>query len=58
MKSPIDYVTRLYGNIILSGGSTLFKNFDRRLEQEVRRRVKDRYKAKGLEGKEPEVKVL
>ena len=44
-------------NIVLSGGSTLFKNFDRRLEQEVRRRVKERYEGLGIIENAPEVKV-
>jgi len=36
LTSPIDTRTSLYANIVLSGGSTLFKNFDKWLEQEVR----------------------
>ena len=32
LTSPIDTRTSLYANIVLSGGSTLFKNFDKRLE--------------------------
>lgn len=41
----------------MSGGSTLFKKFDQRLEQEVRRRVNDRYKDLGILDNAPEVKV-
>jgi hypothetical protein len=33
--SPIDYRRSLLGNIVLSGGSTLFSNFDKRLEHDV-----------------------
>jgi actin-related protein 3 len=36
---PIDTRRKLYGNIALSGGSTLFKGFKERLENGVRRRV-------------------
>ncbi len=32
LTSPVDTRTRLYSNIVLSGGSTLFTNFDKRLE--------------------------
>lgn len=57
VKSPLDCRADLYKNIVLSGGSTLFKNFDKRLEQEVRRRVNDRYKALGIPDNAPEVRV-
>ena len=57
LKSPLDCRTDLYKNIVLSGGSTLFKNFDKRLEQEVRRRVKSRYEDLGIPDNAPEVKV-
>lgn len=57
LTSPLDARTSLYKNIVLSGGSTLFKNFDKRLEQEVRRRVKDRYEAMGIKENAPEVVV-
>ena len=43
-KCPIDCRTRLYNRIILSGGSTMFNNFDKRLKQEVQRRVSERSK--------------
>lgn len=39
---PIDYRRRLYSNIVLSGGSTLFKNFDKRLELCLQERVDNR----------------
>lgn len=57
VKSPLDNRADLYKNIVLSGGSTLFKNFDKRLEQEVRRRVKERYEGLGILDNAPEVKV-
>ena len=41
---PIDTRRKLYGNIALSGGSTLFKGFKERLENGVRRRVDERLK--------------
>jgi len=40
--SPIDYRRKLYSNIVLSGGSTLFKNFDKRIEKQLQTRVKTR----------------
>lgn len=36
---PIDSRRKLYNNIALSGGSTLFKGFKERLEASVKRRV-------------------
>ncbi len=36
---PIDVRRGLYSNIVLSGGSTMFKDFGRRLERDVRRSV-------------------
>ena len=36
---PIDERRHLYRNIVLSGGSTSFKDFGRRLQQDVRRIV-------------------
>jgi actin-related protein 3 len=58
VKSPMDCRTELYSNIVLSGGSTLFKNFDKKLEQEIRRRVNLRYSDMGIPDNAPEVKVL
>ena len=57
VKSPLDWRALLYKNIVLSGGSTLFKNFDRRLEQDVRRRVNERYEGLGIKDNAPEVNV-
>jgi actin-related protein 3 len=44
LASPIDTRKELLQNIVLSGGSTMFKNFGRRLEQEVRCVVSNRLK--------------
>lgn len=41
-SSPIDTRRKLYENIVLSGGSTLFKDFDKRLNQGIQTRVDDR----------------
>lgn len=39
---PVDYRRRLYSNIVLSGGSTRFKNFEKRLQKELQKRVDNR----------------
>jgi actin-related protein 3 len=39
---PIDCRRKLYDNIALSGGSTLFKGFKERLQRRVQERVNDR----------------
>lgn len=39
LACPIDTRRGLYRNIVLSGGSTMFKNFDRRLQQDLKERV-------------------
>ena len=39
---PIDVRRPLYNNIVLSGGSTMFKDFNRRLERDLKRIVKQR----------------
>lgn len=39
---PIDTRRQLYSNIALSGGSTLFRGFNERLERRVRERVNER----------------
>ena len=38
-QCPIDYRRKLYSNIAMSGGSTQFKHFDRRLETTLQNRV-------------------
>lgn len=42
--SPIDVRRKLYSNIALSGGSTLFTGFKQRLENGIQKRVNDRLK--------------
>ncbi|KAI0216887.1 Arp2/3 complex subunit, actin nucleation center [Massospora cicadina] len=44
-NSPIDVRRGLYKNIVLSGGSTLFKDFGRRLERDLQRISTARVKA-------------
>lgn len=38
-QCPIDYRRKLYSNIVMSGGSTQFKFFDKRLETTLQSRV-------------------
>ena len=40
--SPIDTRRGLYKNIVLSGGSTMFKDFGRRLQRDIKRCVDER----------------
>jgi len=42
---PIDTRRPLYNYITLSGGSTMYKHFTKRLERDIRRKVKDRFDA-------------
>ena len=44
-QSPIDVRRGLYKNIVLSGGSTLYENFGRRLQRDIRHLVDARIKA-------------
>lgn len=44
-ESPIDARRLLYRNICLSGGSTMFKDFGRRLERDIKRITKGRLDA-------------
>lgn len=39
---PIDVRKKLYKNIVLSGGSTMFKDFGRRLQRDIKTLVNDR----------------
>lgn len=43
-RCPIDYRKRLYGNIVLSGGSTIFTHFKERLQHDVQTVVDNRLK--------------
>ena len=45
VKCPIDTRRGLYKNIVLSGGSTMFKDFGRRLQRDVKKRVDARLDA-------------
>lgn len=52
---PIDYRRKLYGNIYLSGGSTMFPNFEKRLKKGIQTRVNERLKGYETEsGEKPE----
>lgn len=44
-SSPIDVRRGLYKNIVLSGGSTLYKDFGRRLQRDIRHLVDARIRA-------------
>lgn len=39
---PIDVRRPLYNNIVLSGGSTMFKDFGKRLQRDIKRSVDSR----------------
>jgi actin-related protein 3 len=45
IKCPIDVRRGLYRNIVLSGGTTMFKDFGRRLQRDVKKRVDARMQA-------------
>jgi len=54
-QSPIDTRRGLYKNICLSGGSTMFKDFGRRLERGIKRTVNERLrKSEELSGHKPD----
>lgn len=60
---PIDTRRHLYKYITLSGGTTMFKHFVKRLERDVKRKVKERYnftkeKYPNLDVKEIECNVV
>jgi actin-related protein 3 len=42
IKCPIDVRRGLYKNIVLSGGTTMFKDFGRRLQRDIKRNVDNR----------------
>lgn len=42
LNCPIDTRRGLYSNMVLSGGSTMFKDFGRRLQRDIKRIVDDR----------------
>jgi actin-related protein 3 len=45
MKCPIDVRRGLYKNIVLSGGTTMFKDFGRRLQRDIKKNVDSRMNA-------------
>lgn len=45
LQSPIDTRRGLYGRVVLSGGSTMFRNFHKRLQQDLKERVDRRLAA-------------
>eukprot|EP00163_Fabomonas_tropica_P009616 TRINITY_DN19434_c0_g1_i1.p1 TRINITY_DN19434_c0_g1~~TRINITY_DN19434_c0_g1_i1.p1 ORF type:complete len:414 (+),score=125.11 TRINITY_DN19434_c0_g1_i1:131-1372(+) len=59
---PIDTRRGLYKNIVLSGGSTMFKDFDKRLQRDIRKGTEARIKASeersGVKSTQVEVNVL
>ncbi|MES1914574.1 MAG: hypothetical protein MHM6MM_006629 [Cercozoa sp. M6MM] len=61
-SSPIDTRRGLYANIVLSGGSTMYKDFGRRLERDIKRFCKDRFSKRQAMSKialtETKVKVI
>ena len=56
-QCPIDYRKRLYADVVFSGGSTSFKNLDRRLELALQKRVDDRLQKYTKDGKQTTIKV-
>jgi actin-related protein len=60
--SPIDVRRGLYKNIVLSGGSTMFKGFDKRLQRDIKRvvdkRIQDSELASGSKATPMEVNVI
>lgn len=44
-RCPIDVRRGLYKNIVLSGGSTMFKDFGKRLQRDIKRNVDTRMEA-------------
>ena len=63
---PIDTRRMLYRNVVLSGGSTMFKDFARRLQRDIQRFCKKRHEqqqarllaSSNIQLKETEVKVI
>lgn len=52
-QCPIDYRRKLYSDIVFSGGSTSFKNLDRRLQMSLQKRVTDRLNKYATETHKP-----
>jgi actin-related protein 3 len=45
LQCPVDSRRALYGRVVLSGGSTMFRNFHKRLQQDLKDRVDRRFAA-------------
>ena len=56
-QCPIDYRKRLYADVVFSGGSTSFKNLDKRLQKSLQDRVDERLKKYNAGGKQSTIKV-
>ena len=56
-QCPIDYRKRLYADVVFSGGSTSFRNLDKRLEKALQTRVDERLKKYTKDGKQSTIKV-
>ena len=56
-QCPIDYRRRLYADVVFSGGSTSFRNLDKRLELSLQHRVDERLKKYNSGGKQSTIKV-
>lgn len=48
-KCPIDNRKALYQNILLSGGTTMFRNFSKRLQSAIKQRVDERKTASAID---------
>lgn len=61
-STPIDVRKKLYKNIVLSGGSTMFKDFGRRLQRDIKSLVNERIeiseKLSGVKSTGVEVQVI
>ena len=42
---PVEYRIKLFNNIVLSGGSTMFNHFDKRLQKNIQKKVNKRMAA-------------
>lgn len=57
-SAPIDTRRGLYKNIVLSGGSTMFKDFGKRLQRDVKRIIDDRLNVGEVKTTPVEVNVI
>ena len=55
--SPIDTRRALYKNVVLSGGNTMFKDFGRRIQRDLKQLVDNRMGKQSRKGQEIEVNV-